>query len=123
MPPTYLADVRTGHHALEHDVHLLVHCPLTSRHHKHLVFTLNSNLSLLSGLTLGQVYECFFLGGLEKTKVLKAFRPHIFFDDQDVHLEKAAQFVPVGKVLYTTDSPLGTVGNDGDASSESIDET
>ena len=33
--------------------------------------------------------EAFFLGGVEKTKVLKAFKPHIFFDDQDVHLDKA----------------------------------
>ncbi|SAY83347.1 protein of unknown function [Citrobacter amalonaticus] len=32
------------------------------------------------------VDEAFFLGGVEKTKVLKAFKPHIFFDDQDVHL-------------------------------------
>ncbi len=52
------------------------------------------------------VDSCFFLGGVEKTKVLRAFRPHIFFDDQDVHLDKAAQFVPSGKVLYATDSPL-----------------
>ncbi|MDX2252147.1 MAG: 5'-nucleotidase, partial [Nitrospira sp.] len=29
------------------------------------------------------VNEIFFLGGLEKAKVLKAFRAHIFFDDQD----------------------------------------
>lgn len=52
------------------------------------------------------VDECFFLGGLEKTKVLKAFRPHIFFDDQDIHLEKAAEIVPSGKVPYPTGSPL-----------------
>ncbi len=57
------------------------------------------------------VDECFFLGGLEKTKVLRAFRPHIFFDDQDVHLDKAAQFVPSGKVLYASDSPLAAVSS------------
>lgn len=28
----------------------------------------------------------FFLSGVEKTKIPKAFKPHIFFDDQDVHL-------------------------------------
>ncbi|QQE77285.1 5'-nucleotidase [Alicyclobacillus sp. SO9] len=56
------------------------------------------------------VDECFFLGGLEKTKVLRAFRPHIFFDDQDIHLDKAAEFVPSGKVLYATDSPLAQEG-------------
>jgi len=52
------------------------------------------------------VDEVFFLGGMEKTKILKAFRPHIFFDDQDLHLEKAAHIVPSGKVPYKTDSPL-----------------
>ncbi len=52
------------------------------------------------------VDEVFFLGGLEKAKVLKAFKPHIFFDDQDLHLEEASKFVPSGKVPYTSDSPL-----------------
>lgn len=53
------------------------------------------------------VDEVFFLGGLEKSKVLQAFKPHIFFDDQDLHLEKAANIVPSGKVPYKSDSPLG----------------
>lgn len=48
----------------------------------------------------------FFMGGLEKTDVLKAFKPHIFFDDQDVHLKKAANVVPSGRVPYESDSPL-----------------
>jgi 5'-nucleotidase len=52
------------------------------------------------------VNEIFFLGGLEKAKVLKAFRAHIFFDDQDVHLEPAAKHVPAGKVPYKSTSPL-----------------
>jgi 5'-nucleotidase len=52
------------------------------------------------------VDEVFFLGGLEKSKVLRAFRPHIFFDDQDLHLEEASKYVPSGKVPYTSDSPL-----------------
>jgi len=46
------------------------------------------------------------MGGLDKSKVLKAFKPHIFFDDQDVHLDPAAKHVPAGKVPYKTDSPL-----------------
>lgn len=54
--------------------------------------------------------EVFFLGGVGKTKVLKAFRPHIFFEDQDVHLKEAATIVPSGKVLYSSGSPL-LVGN------------
>lgn len=52
------------------------------------------------------VDEAFFLGGVEKTKVLRAFRPHIFFDDQDVHLDKAANVVPSGKAPYRNDSKL-----------------
>lgn len=34
-----------------------------------------------------KVDEIFFLGGIEKASVLKIFRPHIFFDDQRIHLE------------------------------------
>lgn len=52
------------------------------------------------------VDEVFFLGGLEKSKVLRAFKPHIFFDDQDLHLEEASKYVPSGKVPYTSTSPL-----------------
>jgi len=52
------------------------------------------------------VDEVFFMGGLGKTKILKAFKPHIFFDDQDLHLEKAARVVPSGKVPYKSNSPL-----------------
>jgi 5'-nucleotidase len=43
---------------------------------------------------------------MQKTKVVKAFRPHIFFDDQDLHLEPAATHVPAGRVPYRSDSPL-----------------
>lgn len=52
------------------------------------------------------VDEVYFLGGLAKDKVLEAFGAHIFFDDQDTHLESASLLVPSGKVPYETDSPL-----------------
>lgn len=52
------------------------------------------------------VNEIFFLGGVDKTKILKAFKPHIFFDDQDLHLDPAAKHVPSGKVPYQSSSPL-----------------
>ncbi len=52
------------------------------------------------------VDEAFFLGGVEKSKVLKAFKAHIFFDDQDVHLESSSLVVPSGKVLYPSNSVL-----------------
>lgn len=57
------------------------------------------------------VNEIFFLGGLEKAKVLKAFRPHIFFDDQDLHLEPAAKLAPSCKVPYKSNSPLLDLGS------------
>jgi 5'-nucleotidase len=52
------------------------------------------------------VDEAFFLGGLGKDKVLQAFKPHIFFDDQDVHLDSASNLVPSGKVPYLSSSAL-----------------
>jgi 5'-nucleotidase len=48
------------------------------------------------------VNERFFLDGVEKAKVLQAFRPHIFFDDQDTNLEPAAKHVPSAKASYQT---------------------
>lgn len=54
------------------------------------------------------VNEIFFLGGLDKTPVVRAFQAQIFFDDQDLHLDRAARFVPVGKVPYRTTSRLQT---------------
>ncbi|MBU2509994.1 5'-nucleotidase [bacterium] len=52
------------------------------------------------------VDEAFFLGGLQKSRFLKAFKPHIFFDDQDFHLDPAAGDVPSAKVLYPSSSLL-----------------
>ncbi len=47
-----------------------------------------------------RVDEAFFLGGLEKKAVLKAFGAQIFFDDQSVHTQSAAQAVPAARVPY-----------------------
>ncbi len=55
------------------------------------------------------VDEAFFLGGLRKDKVVAAFRPHIFFDDQDIHVQPASGVVPAGRVPYRTGSPLQEV--------------
>ncbi|MGR3983488.1 5'-nucleotidase [Pseudoalteromonas sp. 1181_04] len=67
-----------------------------------------SEMRVIKTLRAWGIYvdEAFFLGGLEKGKVLKAFKPHIFFDDQDVHLEAAANLVPSGKVPYLSESEL-----------------
>ena len=52
------------------------------------------------------VDAAYFLGGWDKTSVLRAFRPHVFFDDQDRHVTPAAQVVPSGRVPYASNSPL-----------------
>jgi 5'-nucleotidase len=47
-----------------------------------------------------QVDEVFFLGGIEKAKVLQVFRPHIFFDDQVSHIEGTARIAPSAHVPF-----------------------
>lgn len=47
-----------------------------------------------------RVDEAFFLGGLDKKEFLKAFRAQIFFDDQSVNTESAANVVPAARVPY-----------------------
>ena len=34
------------------------------------------------------VDQVFFLGGIDKSRILNILKPHIFFDDQMVHLDK-----------------------------------
>lgn len=55
------------------------------------------------------VNEVYFLGGMPKDKVLKAFGAHIFFDDQDTHLSSSSKYVPSGKVPYYSDSQINGV--------------
>ncbi len=43
--------------------------------------------------------ETFFLGGMEKSRVLDTFRPHIFLDDQSAHLDTAALSTPSARVF------------------------
>jgi len=47
-----------------------------------------------------KIDEMFFLGGVAKDKVLKAFNAHIFFDDQDVHVQPASEVIPASRVPY-----------------------
>lgn len=42
--------------------------------------------------------ETFFMGGVEKSAVLAAFHPHMFFDDQHGHCQLAAPLVQTGRV-------------------------
>ena len=48
----------------------------------------------------------FFLGGLDKTAVLKTFAPHIFFDDSIKHIDAARSFMPTALVPYHSTSLL-----------------
>ncbi len=45
-----------------------------------------------------RIDETFFLGGIQKDRILAAFAPHIYFDDQRQHCERAAAHVPTARV-------------------------
>lgn len=47
-----------------------------------------------------RIDEAFFLGGIDKQAILKAFGAHIFFDDQLVHTTAAAKVVPAARVPW-----------------------
>ncbi|MCK5248973.1 MAG: 5'-nucleotidase [Spirochaetaceae bacterium] len=66
--------------------------------HERVILTLRS-----WGVTVDEAY---FLGGLSKNQVLKAFNAHIFFDDQDKHAGPASEIVPSARVPYKTSSEL-----------------
>ena len=44
--------------------------------------------------------ETFFLGGMEKDRILKVMKPHIFFDDQKSHLRSSAGNIPMVHIPY-----------------------
>jgi 5'-nucleotidase len=79
-----------------------------------------SHMRVIKTLRKWGVYvdEAYFLGGLSKDKVLKAFGAHIFFDDQDTHLVNTSKFVPSAKVPYLTDSPMKIIENEKKKQSE-----
>ena len=47
-----------------------------------------------------RIDEAFFLGGVRKSDILKAFDANIFFDDQTVHTDPASKVVPAARVPY-----------------------
>lgn len=70
-----------------------------------------SHMRVIKTLRKWGVYvdEAHFLGGLSKDKVLKAFGAHIFFDDQETHLNATSKVVPSGKVPYSSDSKMNEI--------------
>lgn len=49
--------------------------------------------------------DAFFLGGIDKSRILKILKPHMFFDDQASHLKTASMVVPSVHI------PFGIVNN------------
>ena len=49
-----------------------------------------------------RIDEAFFLGGIQKSEILKAFDANIFFDDQATHTDPASKLVPAARVPYKT---------------------
>jgi 5'-nucleotidase len=87
--------LRTLSRIKEQDPNLIKIAIVTSRDnpaHKRVIYTLRH-----WGV---KVDEAFFLGGVNKKEVLRAFNPHIFFDDQDVHVKPASSIVPSSRVPY-----------------------
>lgn len=52
-----------------------------------------------------RIDECFFLGGVAKDRILRAWRPHIFFDDQMVHVGPASKVSPAAQVPRADRAP------------------
>jgi 5'-nucleotidase len=44
--------------------------------------------------------EVFFLGGMQKDRILSVLKPHMFFDDQRSHLESEAGTVPMVHIPF-----------------------
>jgi 5'-nucleotidase len=54
--------------------------------------------------------ETFFLGGMEKHRILETLSPHIFFDDQRSHLKSSAGRIPMVHVPYGVANSVGEQG-------------
>lgn len=46
------------------------------------------------------VDEMFFLGGIEKKRILEVFKPQIFFDDQESHLDPSIRNIPLVHIPF-----------------------
>lgn len=56
-----------------------------------------------------EIDQTFFLGGMDKGRILAEFKPHLFFDDQMTHAEPASGMVPSVHV------PFGMINKPKDA--------
>lgn len=53
-----------------------------------------------------RIDEAFFLGGIEKKEILKAFGANIFFDDQAIHTNSASEVVLSARVPYKVNAKI-----------------
>lgn len=60
-----------------------------------------------------EVDETFFLGGMDKTRILAQFKPHLFFDDQLGHIDPASGVCPSVHI------PFGVANEPKDGAKES----
>lgn len=58
------------------------------------------------------VNDAFFLGGIDKSRVLKVLRPHVFFDDQRGHLEGANEYIAGVHIPYGVANVVKAAGTD-----------
>lgn len=70
-----------------------------------------AHLRIIKTLRAWGVYinSAFFLWWISKDKILEAYKPHFFFDDQDTHVWPASKIVPSGRVPYNSKSLLNTI--------------
>jgi len=54
------------------------------------------------------VNEAFFMGGVEKSKVLNIMKPHMFFDDQKLHLQPSSSVLPSVHVPFGVANEIKT---------------
>jgi 5'-nucleotidase len=59
-----------------------------------------------------RVNDAFFLGGIDKGKIMEVLKPHIFFDDQQTHLDSTARTTPSVHI------PIGQINDQPDGGSE-----
>jgi 5'-nucleotidase len=67
-----------------------------------------------------RIDAAYFLGGIAKEEILKAFGAHIFFDDQEAYLAPAARYTPCALVPYKTGSVLRELVQDQSIASTTV---
>ncbi|GAA4989091.1 5'-nucleotidase [Pseudonocardia tropica] len=69
------------------------------------------------------VNDAFSLGGIEKARILKVMKPHIFFDDQTAHLDGTTEFIAGVHVPYGIANELAERNESGEARHVATGET